>query len=426
MARETPTIARCFGRPIALAFIAVLAVPHLAAGGPDVPTLLTEEEVVQRGLSRPALADLDAGQVGLARGTAVTARLWPNPTVSYSREETHGGQPASAEDYAWLTQSLDIAGRRRLHGQAAGRRVEAASDQAEARRIDVAAEIRERFYATLFEQRKVEVFGVWSRQMGRVAGTVAKREAAGDVSGYDRRRLDRERASAEARLQVGQAALERARERLSALIGEDTTPRAEGVVVRGELLPPADVRSLEDILTVLPARPDLRALDREVSAAELEARAAGRWWLPEVTVNGGLKAVDVRGDRATGFLAGLSVPLPLLDRSQGEALRAVSRARTARGQRAIEAAKAAGEVRGLWAEMTRLAMAARQLRQDAVVPSAALVRTAEAAYEGGEMDILELLDAHRGAVDAEVQTLELELAARRARIELERVTGGGL
>lgn len=59
------------------------------------------------------------------------------------------------------------------------------------------------------------------------------------------------------------------------------------------------------------------------------------------------------------------------------------------------------------------------------MPSAAeLVRTAEAAYAGGELGILELLDAYRGALDAELQALELEWGARRARIEVDRALGG--
>jgi len=302
MAPEKPIVTRRFAGRTAFAIVAALAVPRLAAGGPDARAPLTEEEALRRGLSRPALAELETGQVGMARADALAARVWPNPTVSYSREETHGSPSASTEDYAWLTQSLDIAGRRRLHGQAAGRRVEAANDQLEARRGGLVAEIRERFYETLVEQRKVRALEEWSRQMGRVAGTVGKREAAGEVSGYDRRRLDRERASAEARLRAAQATLERARERLSALIGGEAAPGPDGDAVRGELLPPADVRPLQELLTALSTRPDLRALEREVSAAELEARAAGRWWLPEVTVNGGLKTVDVGSDRVTGFL----------------------------------------------------------------------------------------------------------------------------
>ena len=395
---------------------------NAAAGG--VP--LTEAEAIRRGLARPALADLAAGEVGVARGDAIQAKLRPNPTLSYSREETHGDPSASAEDYAWLTQSLDIAGRRRLRGEAAARRLEAAIDQTAARHVDVTAEIRHRFAETLLAQRKVEALAAWARQMTRVAQTVAQREAAGEVSAYDRRRLERERAGAEARAQVERAALDRARERLAALVGEEAAPNQDYAYVTGELMPPAVVPPVAQLVAGLSERPDLHALDATASAAELDARAAGRWWLPEVTVNGGFKTVEVGSERASGFLVGASVPLPVLDRNQGDAVRAMSRAQLARGQRALELAKAIGEVRGLRAESVQLADTARRFRAEATGGSAELVRTAEAAYAGGETDILELLDAHRGALDAELQALDLEMGARRARIELDRAVGAGL
>ena len=48
------------------------------------------------------------------------------------------------------------------------------------------------------------------------------------------------------------------------------------------------------------------------------------------------------------------------------------------------------------------------------------------AYEAGEMELLALLDAHRSALDAELEVLELEMNARRARINLARVIGDSL
>jgi cobalt-zinc-cadmium efflux system outer membrane protein len=52
-----------------------------------------------------------------------------------------------------------------------------------------------------------------------------------------------------------------------------------------------------------------------------------------------------------------------------------------------------------------------------------LVRTAKAAYKGGEIGILELLDAYREEADTLTRALELEKRARQAHIELERLTG---
>ncbi len=66
--------------------------------------------------------------------------------------------------------------------------------------------------------------------------------------------------------------------------------------------------------------------------------------------------------------------------------------------------------------------AARRFREDARAASADLVRIATAGYQGGEMTLLELLDAYRGAGDDELTALDLDQAARRARVELDRAT----
>ncbi|MBK9018482.1 MAG: hypothetical protein IPL72_00165 [Sulfuritalea sp.] len=82
-----------------------------------------------------------------------------------------------------------------------------------------------------------------------------------------------------------------------------------------------------------------------------------------------------------------------------------------------------GELVGLHRQLTQLLAAAERYRSDAVAPSADLVRIAETAYRAGESTILELLDAYKGALDAETTALDLEWKAREVRIELDQMTG---
>jgi cobalt-zinc-cadmium efflux system outer membrane protein len=58
--------------------------------------------------------------------------------------------------------------------------------------------------------------------------------------------------------------------------------------------------------------------------------------------------------------------------------------------------------------------------------SADLLRMTSRGYEAGELTLLELLDAYRGAQEDEATAIDMELAARRARIELDRLTGAPL
>jgi cobalt-zinc-cadmium efflux system outer membrane protein len=409
---ERPTVARFL-----LAALLALAPPALAGE----PSSLDEEEAVRRALARPALADELRARVDLARADEIAARRWPNPEASWSHEEVRAASGTEREDVAVLSQRFDLSGRRGLRGDAAARRVEAAGADGALLRLDVEAEARRAFAGALAAERRVAILGAAVKRLEGVAGAVARRAASGDVAGYDRRRVERERVTVLGRLDVEEGALSRARARLAALTGA-TDPTAP-LALRGDLTPAAPP-PLATLAERLPSRPDLKALDLEARSGELEARAAGRWFIPEVELGGGLKSVDAGSGRDSGFAAALTIPIPLFSRDQDERLRGDARARAARGRSSLALDAARAEVAGLHAEATRLAGAVARYRDSGAADPAALLRTAEAAYRGGEVGVLELIDAYRAALDADLALVELEWAARRARIDLDRTSGG--
>lgn len=338
--------------------------------------------------------------------------------LSYQREETATGA-GTTEQYGWVAQTIDIAGRRSTRGRAAGHRVRAAEAEGEDLRVERRATIRQRFYTALLEQRRVVALEAWVRQGERVVEVVDKRRAAGDASGYDAMRMAREQATARARLASGYASLARNREELRGLIGSTRT----WDTVDGELLPSEPLPAVAALLERVDDRPDVRALDESAQAAQLDGSAASRWWLPDVTVGAGVKSVEDKDDSFSGPFLSASIPLPVLDQDQGARFEAEGRERAARGQKALVVESARADLRGLWQEASALHAAAVDFRHSALGGSAALMASAERAYEAGEMDLLVLLDAHRSALDAELQALDLEMSARRARIELDRTVG---
>jgi cobalt-zinc-cadmium efflux system outer membrane protein len=143
-----------------------------------------------------------------------------------------------------------------------------------------------------------------------------------------------------------------------------------------------------------------------------------------VELGGGLKTVDAGSGRDTGFAAALTIPIPLFSRDQDERLRGDARARAARSRLSLAIDGARADLAGLHAEATRLANAAARYRESGAADPAALLRTAEAAYRGGEVGVLELIDGYRASLDADLSLVELDWAARRARIDLDRSAGG--
>lgn len=395
--------------------VLLLALP-LAAWA--LTPLLSEADAVRRALARSELADLERGTVDAARADALAAGQWPNPTLDYSRERLRGSPTATEEGWQ-IAQTFDLSGRRGLRQEAAERRVDAAAAGNELRRQELAAETRRRFHETLYRQELVRAGEAWVTKFTRIERVIDRLARAGEASGFDRRRLLRERQTAEARLAGERAELDRARERLLALIDFSGKDAGE---LGGTLLPGA-VPPLDTGLVRIERRPDLQALARRAEAADLDGRAAARGWLPEITVGVGPKRVDDGFNREHGTVVSLSLPLPVFDRQQASGQRAAADAVHARGEHGLARARAEGELRGLHRQAERLVAAAADYRVRAVAASADLLRIAEAAYQGGESSLLELLDAYRGALEAETTALDLEWKARQARIDYDLLTG---
>ena len=377
---------------------------------------LTEAEAVRLGLSRAGLADLERGVLMAAEADVLAAGQLPNPTLSYSRDAI-SGSPDSVEQSVMLSQTFDVSGRRALRRDAAQRRVDLAGADNGTRRVEVAAEIRRTFHEALLRQEGIQALESWLRQFDRVSSVVDKLAKAGEASGYDRRRLARERQDSTAQLAQERAELGVTLARLAAWTGQAAEP-----VLSGDLLPPP-LLPLEDALTRLKQRPDLQALSRRAEAADLDSRVARLGRIPEVTVGIGPKWVDDGIAQDSGIALALSVPLPVFDRQQAAQQRAAAEGLQARAAYQLALSRAEAELRGLHRQAEALRATAMDYRARAVSATPELLRIAEAAYQGGESSLLELLDAYRSALAAETTALDLEKRARDARIEYDLLTG---
>lgn len=376
---------------------------------------LTEAEALRLGLSRAELHDLERGTRALAAADVTAAGTWPNPTLDYERERMRTG--ARASDQTWkIAQTFDISGRRGLREAAAGRRLDAADAGNAVRRGELAAEIRRRFHEILFGQQLVVATETWVRRFALIETRIEKLAKAGEASGYDQRRLARERQTATARLAAEQARFLRSQERLAALVGRPVDD------VAGTLLPPG-LPVLDGALAKLSQRPELQILARRAEAAELDNRAAARGWVPDVTLGVGTKRSDNAATTDHAAIVSLSIPLPVFDRQQAGEQRSAAEAMTARAEYGLAKQRAEGELRGLHRQAERLTSAAADYRAQAVAAAPELLRIAQVAWQGGESTLLELLDAYRGALEAETTALDLEWKAREARIDYDLLTG---
>lgn len=381
-----------------------------AASGQTIPNVLTEDDAVRIAQGSQSVVALSAAQLDLARSDIERERRWPNPTLDYTREGA-----GETEQFLTLSQSFDLSGRRTLRRRAAELRVEATQQEVAGQQLDLARIVRSEFSRAASQQELVRALTEWTRRIGAAAETAARLQAGGEVSGYDRRRLERERIGAEARLAAERGALVAAQRRLAGLLGVE---ELEGITLQRAAAPeiPADT----ELTARVEQRPDVAAIAKRIEAATLDAQAAQRWRVPLFDLTAGLKNTEA----ASGAILGAGVSLPVFNRNRDELLRANAELAILNAQRTLLVARARGDVGGLAAEARALRDAARLFREQALPTSERLTATAEAAYRAGEVGILELLDAYRTALDAEVEAAQLERRAREAEIELTRALGG--
>jgi cobalt-zinc-cadmium efflux system outer membrane protein len=263
----------------------------------------------------------------------------------------------------------------------------------------------------------------------RAGGVSQARLAGGDVSGYQHRRLSLEAGRYAALRAQALMVRDSAIQTLASLIGlADSTGRAASLVLADTLTPAPLAQSADSLVALaLLRRPELLGAMQEAEAGAAEARLARAERIPTPTLNGGFKHERLAaGESRSGFVAGVSLPLPLWDRRGG----AVEAARAEAARREAEVAglqrQTAREVRNAFGAHQALAAQLELLDAQLGDDARRAHRAAEAAYEEGAIGLLEWLDTVRAYQEAETTyaTLWAEYITRRAA--LERATGASL
>ena len=150
--------------------------------------------------------------------------------------------------------------------------------------------------------------------------------------------------------------------------------------------------------------------------------AAGLAWIPALTVSGGARTEDADRSR-DGYVAGVSVELPLFRRGQDLVAKASAHERYTRARRvaaerdaAIAHERARQELAAARAELERFDAAAGD-------GAAVLLRAAESGYREGERSVVELIDARRARRDVDLRRVELQLAIKRAETAVRAALG---
>jgi outer membrane protein, heavy metal efflux system len=389
-------------------------------GAPAAPdeVSLTEAELIRRLHDQNVQIRALRARFPELEAQARALSIPPAPSVAYNRESAAG----TSEEFFLLEQVLPLSRRSTFLRRAGEAGVGA--EEARVRQLvhELESDLRLAYCDLRLAEEKRAALSESSQRIAEVLRIVRERERAGESSSFDRIRVERELAEIQSELLELEVTRAEARNRIGSLVSSDGNMgdfRAADALTIPDTLP-----ALPELLArALKARGDLTAFDGRQRLLELEREAARRLRYPEPVISAGVKKTSVAGIADSGPVISVTVPLPLVGRSKSEERVVVLAMERNVGERAaletvvtsgVRAAHAAAENRRkLFADYSRLVQ----------TPGYELTRIAEIAYQEGEQRILEVLDAYRTVLRSELRALELKAAARKAVLQLERITG---
>lgn len=383
----------------------------------------SEKEVVAKFESLSPQARELRARVAVAAADVRTRTVYPNPSVSYSKEG------AGYVSFLQGSQTLPISGRMRILRDSGDASVAVADAEREAEMWSLTSDLRIAFYRAVAAQERMQLISASIGEVERLVSLLRKREEEGEGSRYDRLRAERELIELRTDMSGAQSLAAAATGRLSGFLPEESVvKRVNGTLELAVSSPDTD----ELVRRALADRAELRAVQNDLVRVQFEQQAASRLRIPEPTVTAGVKRGDVpvglpptpfANDARTALAFSISVPIPAFNRGQYEVAR--FQAEQVRAHAVIDAIN-----RRIRTEV-RTARDVWNVRKDSLAvykhelesAGSELTRITEVAYQEGDIGILELLDSLRVARAADLRLLDLRAGAKEAFIELERAVG---
>lgn len=387
--------------------------PLLTPRDGPLPVSLTLQQALEEAEARSPAIIAARAEVEAAEARIRQAGFRTNPELSVEVENFAGTGELSGfrgtESTVAVNQRLDLGGRRQARVGVARAELAAAQLRLAIARADLAQQVREQFARAVTARERLRLAREneeRARELARIAGVLVDAGREPPLRGLRARSAA---AQAAAELEAARAEEAASRGLLASLFGVSSPPEA----VVGALLD-LQPRTIDPEQSL-----DVRLADTErlIAEANLRQEQVARRLDPAVGL--GVRHVRETGDVA--LVGGISMPLPVFDRNQGNIAAARSNVLAAEARRASAAASA--RVRGQNAIANVAAAEARvEALEGAAIPEAAeALRLTLRSYQEGRASLLELLDAQEAYRNAQAALIDARLALALATAELGRI-----
>lgn len=402
-----------------LAGVLLASMAQAEPSAANLPVTSLAEAQARALAANPDVAQDVAEQEALEAESQQAGR-WSNPELAVTRENMGGDRPESdsPESVIALEQTLELGGQ-------SGKRRAVAEARAQGHKVRLST--RQRLLALEVEYRWQRLLIALSREAstqralkltGDTALIIREQVRAGKLAAPQGLRAQVAEHQARLRLSTTAAAVLTARNELAALWGGAAYDIRPPSLSPSAPLPAASLDQLDAWLAEAPTTQQRVALEEE-RRATLQLAQAER--LPDITVGVGVRQFERFGDQA--LEVSVRLPLPLLDRRQGEVTAARARLQQSTVEQRAGAVRDREALRTLHSRLTDLEGSYR-LIQEQMLPAAEESFAASFDVQRyGKVSLLELLDAQSALMAARDSQLDTLASWLDTRFELARLLG---
>ena len=293
---------------------------------------LTVEAFLVKVLGANPQMNLLESQVKLARAEVELAKTRENPTVSAEREEVFADGNREPEHLVRIDVPIPLSKERQLKLESAQKGIAATAAGVKAKKHALLGECLKLYYEAAAYLEKLQRLSASKQELELLAQTVRKRADAGDASGLDMSRIDAELLALDDELTDVRLLYRRHQLILGYLAGlSDATvsPRTSLMITDDNNIvtaatPAASGSNDTDSQSAQAVSFHIQSLTLQVEQALLAQKAAEKKKAPMLVLSGGFKTATSQNDTAMGYLAGLSLSLPLFYSGEGERAKAAA------------------------------------------------------------------------------------------------------
>lgn len=361
--------------------------------------------------------DLAAAQweIDIASGGRQQAGLIPNPVASWDAEDTRRDTRTTTLK---LSQTLELGGKRGARIELATRGQDVAALTLEQRRNGLRAEVIDSYYGALRAQERLDLAQRSLALAERGLVIANGRVNAGKSSPVEATRAQVQLSEIRLELNRAQMGVSDAYRRLAASTGS-AAPDFAAVATPSSV--PATLPPAAQLLARLEQTAELRLAELQILQNEASVGLEKAQRIPDLDVSIGSQYDASVRERVN--LVGVSMPIPLFNRNQGNVLAATRRADQARDLRNAAELRLRTETRqalDLWQTANT---EVRAFNQQILPAAQSAVDSATRGFEMGKFNFLDVLDAQRTLIAARTQYLTATAQATDAWVRIERIYG---